>query len=168
MKKWGLASASAVGAAVVAGVLGFALFRPSEEDRIRRVLDRLGKAVMVKADDNILVRTGRVRSELKETVTDDVYVDVADLNVRVTNRVALAERATQAGLAFQTADYTLVGTVIKVDESATTAKVDAVAIVTASRGGERKVDQRPVHFLLRNDGQWRVTTIDVAPSQRQE
>jgi hypothetical protein len=42
------------------------------------------------------------------------------------------------------------------------AQVDAIARVTASRGGERKVDKRSVHFLVRKDGDWNVSTIDVA------
>jgi hypothetical protein len=33
------------------------------------------------------------------------------------------------------------------------------------RGGERKIDKRPVHFLLRNDSGWKITTIDVATSR---
>jgi len=44
-------------------------------------------------------------------------------------------------------------------------KVDALAVVTGERGGERRVDKRPVHFLLRKDGDWRITTIDVAPAR---
>jgi hypothetical protein len=43
--------------------------------------------------------------------------------------------------------------------------VDGVALVTAIRGGERKVDKRDVHFLLRKDGAWKVSTIDVASVQ---
>ncbi|HSO32661.1 MAG TPA: nuclear transport factor 2 family protein [Labilithrix sp.] len=163
MKKWAIVAGCAVAAAIA---IWFTLFRPSEEDRVRKVLDRFAKAVAVKADDNILARTGRLRSELKETVTDDVYVDVSDLNIRVTSRGALVEDATKAGLVFQSADCSLTGMTIKIDDTATTAKVDALAVVTGERGGERRVDKRPVHFLLRkNDGEWRITTVDVAPAR---
>lgn len=161
MKKWAIVAGCAAAAAIA---LWLTVFRPSEEDRIRKVLDRFAKAVQVKPDDNILARAGRLRSELKETVADDVYVDVSDLNIRVTNRAALVENATKAGLVFQSADCSLTGMTIKVDENATTAKVDGLAVVTGERGGERKVDRRPVHFLLRKDGDWRITTIDVATS----
>jgi hypothetical protein len=129
------------------------------------VLDRFAKGVAVKTDDNILARAGRVKTELKETVADDVYVDVADLNVRVTNRQALAEAAMKASMVFTSADCELTSMTIKVDDSATTAKVDALALVTGVRGGERKIDKRPVHFLLRKDGTWKITTIDVASSR---
>jgi hypothetical protein len=162
MKKWAIVAGCA---AVAAVALWLTVFRPSEEDRIRGVLDRFTKAVTVKRDDNILSRAGRVNSELKETVADDVYVDVSDFNIRVTNRKDLAENATKAGLLFTSADCELTSMTIKVDDSATTAKVDALAIVTGDRGGDHKVDKRPVHFLLRKDGSWKITTIDVATSR---
>ena len=163
MKKWAIVAGCAAAAAIA---LWFTLFRPSEEDRIRKVLDRFAKAVQVKPDDNIIARAGRIKSELKETVADDVYVDVSDLNIRVSNRPALVENATKASLVFQSAECDLTGMTIKVDEKATTAKVDALAVVTGDRGGERKVDKRPVHFLLRKDGDWRITTIDVSASRQ--
>jgi hypothetical protein len=163
MKKWAIVAGCA---AVAAVALWLTVFRPSEEDRIRKVLDRFAKAVAVKENDNIISRAGRVNSELKETVADDVYVDVADFNVRVTNRKDLAENATKAGLMFTSADCELTSMTIKVDDSATTAKVDALALVTGSRNGERKVDKRPVHFLLRKDGSWKITTIDVATARQ--
>ncbi len=163
MKKWAIVAGCA---AVAAVALWLTVFRPSEEDRIRKVLDRFAKAVAVKADDNILSRGGRINSELKETVADDVYVDVSDFSIRVTNRKDLAENATKAGLLFTSADCELTSMTIKVDDSATTAKVDALAIVTGNRGGERKIDKRPVHFLLRKDGSWKITTIDVASTRQ--
>jgi hypothetical protein len=164
MKKWAIVAGCLAAAAVA---LWLTVFRPSEEDKVRRVLDRFAKAVAVKQDDNVLARMGRLKSELKETVADDVYVVVPDLNIRVTSRATLVEDAAKAGLVFQTADCDLTSLTIKVDDSATTAKVDALALVTGTRGGERKVDKRPVHFLLRKDGEWRITTIDVATSREE-
>jgi len=164
MKKWGIVAACA---AVAAVALWFTVFRPSEEDRIRKVLDRFAKVVAVKPDENILSRVGRLNSVLKETVSDDIYVVVPDLNIRVTTRADLAQNAAKAGLVFQSADCDLTGMVIKVDDAATVAQVDAVAVVTGSRSGETKIDKRPVHFNLRKDGDWRITSVDVA-SSRQE
>jgi hypothetical protein len=164
MKKWAIVAGCLAAAAVA---LWLTVFRPSEEDKVRKVLDRFAKAVAVKQDDNILARMGRLKSELKETVADDVYVVVPDLNIRVTSRATLVENAAKAGLVFQTADCDLTSMTIKVDDSATTAKVDALALVTGTRGGERKVDKRPVHFLLRKDGEWRITTVDVATSREE-
>jgi len=166
MKKWAIVAACA---AVAAIALYFTVFRPSEDDRVRKVLARFAKAVTVKPDDNILARAGRLNTELKATVSDDVFVVIPDLNIRVASRVALSENATKAGLVYQSAECDLTGMTIKIDDAATTAKVDALAVVTGSRAGDRKVDKRPVHFLLRkDDGDWRITTIDVAPSRADE
>lgn len=162
MKKWAIVAGCAAGAAIV---LWFTFLRPSDEDRIRDVLNRFAKAVAVKRDDNVLARAGRIKSELKETVSDGVYVDVADLSIRVSNRKDLADKAVQAAGVFSTASCELTGMTIKVDDSKTSAKVDALAIVTGERGGERKIDKRSVHFLLRKDGTWKITTIDVAAAR---
>lgn len=157
-KRWAVAAGCALVAAVV---VWFTLFRASEEDRINATLRRLVKAVMVKEGDNVISRTARIKSELREAVDDDVRVDVPDLGIRVTGRQALVEKAAQAGLFFSSADCELVGSRIQIDESATTAKVDTTAVFTGVRGGERRVDRRDVHLILRKDGDWRVTTIDV-------
>ncbi len=157
-RRWVVAAGCAVVAAIV---IWLTLFRPSEEDRIKATLSRLVKAVMVKEGDNILSRTARIKSELKDAVDDDVRVDVPDLHIRVTGRQALVEKAAQAGLFFTSADCELVGSRIQIDESATMAKVDTTAVFTGVRSGERRVDRRDVHLILRKDGDWRVSTIDV-------
>ena len=163
MKKWAIVAGCA---AVAAVALWFTVFRPSEEDRVRQTLDRFAKALAIKADDNILSRTGRLKSELKETVSDDVYVVVPDMNVRSVTRASLVENAVKASMIYNTATCELTGMTIKIDDSATTAKVDALALVAAQSGGEKKVDKRPVHFLLRkDDGTWHITTVDVAASR---
>jgi hypothetical protein len=164
-KKWAIVA----GCALAAGIaVWLTLFRPSEEDRIRQVLARFAKAVAVKTDDNILARTGRIKSELKETVADDIYVDIPDLDVRTTTRPALVEGALKASFVYSSVSCDLTGMTIKVDDAATTAKVDALAIVTGERGGEKRIDKRPVHFLLRKDeGAWKITTIDVATATPQ-
>ena len=154
------------GAAVlVAALLAWFLSRPSEEQRVRATLERFVKVVAVKDGDNIIARTGRIRSGMKEIVDDLVHVEVPDLSLRVTGREALADGATKAGLVYSSADAELVGLEIKIDEPATTAKVDGTVLVAGVRGGERRIDKRRVHFLLRKDGDWRITTIDVAPAE---
>lgn len=161
MKKWAIVAGCASAAAVAAWLT---LFRPSEEDRIREVLKRFANAVAVKPGDNVLSRADRVKSELKETVAEDVHADVTDFAIRVSSRAALAEKAVQAPMVFTSADCELTDFTIKVDESSVSAKVDTVAFVTGVRGGERTADKRPVHFLLRKEGGWKITTIDVGSS----
>ena len=158
VKRWMVAAGCAVIGAIV---LWLTLFRASEEDQIKKTLDRLVKTVMVKEGDNIISRTARLKSELAEIVDDDVRIDVPDLHISTTGRKELVEKAAQAGVMFSSADCELTNTRIQIDEGATTAKVDAIAVFTGVRGGDRRVDRREVHFLLRKDGHWRVTTIDV-------
>ncbi len=160
MKRWGVAAACAVVAAIV---LYVTVFHASDEDRIRQVLARLAKAVAVKEDDNILARNGRIKSELKDIVTDLVSVDVAELNLRVTGRPDLAENATKIGVVYASATVDFTQMAMTIDEASASAKVDCVAIVTGSRGGEKRSDKRDVHFRLHKEGSWRITTIDVLP-----
>lgn len=158
-RRWPLLAASA---AVLAVALYFTFFRASEEDRIRAVLGELTRVVSVKEGDTLFSRAARLRSGMKDIVDDDVRVNVSELGIDVRGRAKLADDATRAGLAFQSAAVTLAGTTIKLDPAGTLAHVDATALVTAVRGGERRVDKRDVHFLLRKDGAWKVSTIDVA------
>jgi hypothetical protein len=158
----------ALGCALVAGVaLYFTFFRDTDEERIKKVLSRFAKVVSVKADDNVLSRTGRLRSELKTVVDDGVRVTVPELNVRSSGRKQLEDDAARAGLAFSEAECEFGSVAIKLDEGATFATVDAIAVVTGVRGGERKVDRRDVHFLVRKDGDWKITSIDVLPQPRE-
>lgn len=159
-RRWMVVLACAVVASVA---LYLTFFRSSDEDRIRKVLGELAKVVAIKDGDTIISRTARVRGGLKEIVDDDVRVNVAELNIDVRGRAKLEEDAIKVGLLYQSADCDLTSVSIKLDPQATVATVDAVALVTASRGGERRVDKRDVHFLLRKDGDWRISTIDVAP-----
>ncbi len=156
-----LAAASLV--AIVALVVF--LTRPSDEQRVKATLDRLVAIVSVKEGDTVLSRAARVRSGAKEIVDDGVRLEVPDLQLRVTGREAFVDGATKAGLLYNSATAELVSVDVKLDEAKTTAKVDATALVTGLRGAERRVDKRRVHFLLRKDGDWKVTTIDVAESE---
>lgn len=159
MKKWHLV----LGCAILASVaLGLTFFRTSEEDQIKKTLEELVRIVAVKEGDTLISRAARLRSQLKDVVADDVRVDVSELGLDVRGRQKLADDATKAGLMFQRADCALVHLSIKVDPGGTVATADGVALVTAVRGGERRGDERDVHFLLRKDGAWKVSTIDVA------
>jgi hypothetical protein len=163
-KRWGVIA----GCLVVAGVaVWLTLFRASEEDRVRATLNELAKIVAVKEGDTLLSRLARLRSRLPEVVDDDVRVNVAELRIDVTGRRQLEEDAAKAGLVFQSADCAFTNLTIRVDPGGVLATVDGLALVTANRGGERKVDERDVHFLLRKDGDWKISTIDVAPPRRE-
>jgi hypothetical protein len=165
MKKWSVIAGCA---AIALVVLGLTFFRSSDEDKVRKTLVTFGQIVMVKEGDTIISRTARLRDRLKDVVDDDVRVNVSELNIDVRGRPKLEEDAAKAGLLYAKADVDFTNVVIKIDPQVTMATVDAVALVTATRGGERQVDKRDVHFLLRKDGviggiiDWKITTIDVA------
>lgn len=143
--------------------LYFTFFRESDENAIKRVLSEFATIVSVKNGDTIISRTVRMRSKMKDVVTDDVTAHVAEMNVDVRGREKLEDDAVKVGLVYASADCAFVVRKLEVDPAGTLAKVDATALVTANRGGERKVDKRDVHFLLRKDGGWKIDSIDVAP-----
>lgn len=158
----------ATGVCAVIGVIAlcFTFFGSSPEDRVKQTLGELAKIVSVKEGDTILSRTARLRSRMKEVVDDNVFVNVAELGIDVRGRRQLEDAAAKAVVMYQSADCLFTKLVIKIDEPQVIANVDGVALVTAQQGGERKIDERAIHFLLRkDDGVWRVTTIDVAPKK---
>jgi hypothetical protein len=162
------ALAVGIACAMLAAIaLYFTFFSASPEDRVRKTLSEFAAIVSVKDGDTLISRTARLRSRLKDVVDDDVRVDVDELRIDVRGRRDLEDAAIKTGLMFQSADCVFAKLAIKLDAPETLATVDGVALVTALRGGERKVDERAVHFLLRKDGAWRITTIDVAPPKNE-
>lgn len=159
-RRWLVAAACA---AVAAVVLYFTFFGKSDEDQIRKALTTLTKAVAVRENENPIARLGRIKSDLKDVVADDVSVDVRELDIRVTGRPKLAENATQVAAVYTSASCDVGGLTIKIDPTGNSAKVDGVAELSGVTRGERRSDRRDVHFLLRKDGGWKITSIDVLP-----
>ena len=153
----------AIACAAVAGVALWLTFaRGSDEDRIRKTLDDLGAIVAVKDGDTVLSRVGRLRSRMKDVVVDDVHANVSELGIDVRGRSKLEDEAARGGLIYSRAGVTFSAVSIKLDPAGTVATVDALAVVTAERGGERRAEKRDVHFLFQKDGDWKISTIDVA------
>lgn len=156
-----------VGACLLAAgvALYLTFFRDSEEERIRKVLTELTRMIEVKDGENVLGRTARLRSKTQDLVEDDVRVTLSERSLDVRGRKDFEDNATRLGLLYQKASCELTRVKVRVDPNAATgsiATVDADAVLTAVRGGERKADRRAVHFLLRKDGGWRVSSIEVA------
>ena len=154
-------------AAVASVALWLTFFRASDEDRIRKVLTELARTVSVKEGDTLLSRTGRLRSHLKDLVDEDVRVNVSEIAMDVRGRRDFEENAAKVGLLYTAADCDFSNLAIKVDPAGTVATVDAVAVVTATSRGERRSEKRDVHFLLHKDGDWKISTIDVAVPKRE-
>lgn len=140
----------------------FTLFRASDDDQIKKTLSEFASIVTVKPNDTILSRTARMRSRMKDVVRDDVSVRVEELHIDVRGREKLEDQAAKAGLVYQDAECTFIDTRIEIDPAQSFAKVDTTALVTAKVGGDRKIDKRPVHVLLRKDGRWLIDTMDVS------
>jgi len=156
-RKWIISA----GCAVVAAIAAYFFTLPSDEDQIKKCLSTFASIVSVKENDTIISRTARMRSRMQEVVRDDVQVTVEELSIDVRGREKLEDDAAKAGLAYSDAECTFIGTKIEIDPAKTFAKVDATAVVTAKSGGERKVDKRDVHFLLRKDDGWKIDTLRV-------
>lgn len=151
---------------LVAGIaIYFTLTRPSDEDKIKKVLSDFAAIVTVKPDDTIISRTARLRSKMKDVARDDIAVRVDEMHVDIRGREKLEDDAAKAGLMYSDASCTFINTKIEIDPAATFAKVDTTALVTAKAGGDRKVDKRAVHVLLRKDGDWKIDTLDVASAE---
>jgi hypothetical protein len=163
-KKIAIAGACLVVAAIA---LYLTFFRASDEDKIKKCLSELAKTVEVKEGDTIISRTSRMRTKFKDFVDDDVTVNVEELNIDVRGRKKLEDDAAKAGLMYSAANVEFVSTKLKLDAGGIVATVDTTAVVTATKGGERQADKRDVHLLLRKDGDWKITSIDVMrPSQQ--
>ncbi|MCA9639350.1 MAG: hypothetical protein H6718_15640 [Polyangiaceae bacterium] len=155
--------------ALVAGVLGtgligYAFFTDeSEEERVRSVLSRFGRAVSVEADQtNPLARLAFVNGEFKETVDPDVHASVPELRNLKQGRQSLAEMAVQSGQLFRTATVEFSNCDIQVGNAG--AKADCVGHLTGvNRSGEPRKEERTVHFELREqDGAWMIQSIIVS------
>ena len=163
MKKYAIVAGCVVVAAVA---LFLTFFRASDEDRIKKSLSEFAALVEVKEGDTIISRTSRMRSRMKNYVDDDVTVNIEELSMDVRGRTKFEDDAAKAGLMYVSASVEFVGTKLKLDQGGNVATIDTTAVVTAKRGGERQADRRDVHFLLRKDGDWKITSIDVMrPSQ---
>jgi hypothetical protein len=156
-----------IGAALVAisAVLYFVFVAGTDEERIRKVVDRLAQAVEVRTDDtNPLVRAARVKNTLEQLVDPDVHLSVPELGSRQ-GRGGLVELGAQASAGYSRVTIDPHDLSIKLDPSKTTAKVSGRATVRGTlRTGEDRNDERAFELLMRkDDGAWRVSTITVWP-----
>ncbi len=153
-------------AVAIAAAIYFGFFARSDEEQIRKAVARLAHAVEVRPDDsNVIVRTARVRSELNEVLDENVHVSVPELTNLRQGRREVAEAASQASLAYRSAEIDVADLQIKFDPTHESAKAGGRATLRATtRAGEDRRDMRAVDFLLRKDGgAWRITSVTVWP-----
>jgi hypothetical protein len=149
-------------AAVVVAIGVTVALWPNDEAKICAQLERLAKAVRVEEGENLLLHTASLNRALEAVLTDDVHVTIPDLPVGP-GRSGVLELAGKAPLFVRTFDVRFGSYEIKIDPSATTAKVGATATIDATdTRGARRYDRRAVDFLMRkDDGTWRATSITV-------
>ncbi len=164
MKRW-----LAIGA-VVLGLIAvlYAVFsRPSDEERIRAVIDRLARVVSVSPDEkNVVIRAARLKRDFAEILTKDVAVTIPELTSLRGGRDELAGVGARAGSYYQSADISISDVEIEIDDKKTRAQVRSVATLTGSRGAELERDERRVRFeLVQRDGDWLIDAIRVGAAE---
>jgi hypothetical protein len=156
----------AIGALLMgaASVSYFRYFAGSDEEQIRKVIERAARAVEVKdGDANPIVQLARVRDALDPLLEQDAHVNVAELPLGARHgRREVAELVTQATIVLRSASVDVHDLEIKLDSNRTTAEVGARKTVRGTwRTGQTRRDERAVNFLLRKDGAWRIQSITV-------
>ena len=158
MKKWLVTAAILL---VTIGVVVYVVVAPSEEQKIRKVVQRLARTVEPHPSANPILEFARIKSEFDELLTERVEVAIPELCDIPSARKDLAQAAVQAGSRFGVADIELIDIVIKVDDAKLRADVDTTASFRRSTSALSR-EERRVHFSLRNDDRWRVSSINVS------
>ncbi len=146
---------------VLGGVVAWTILRPSDEAKIRKVLERLVHAVEPRPNANPVFELGRVKGEFSEILTERVEVSIPDIGGVPSGRNELAQAAVAAGGRFGVGDLELSVSEIKLDEAHTRADVDSI-VRMKRQGSALTREERRVHFSLRNDDGWRVTSVNVS------
>ncbi len=157
-----------VAALLAVGLVVAALFRSSDEGRIRAKLVTLTTAVRVTSDDvnaNPIARFARVNDAFGAIFEPDVRVSIPELTGLGAGRRALAEAASQSPRYFTSFEVELDPVTIKMDEARTSALVAATAHLRATEpGAAKRRDERAVDFrFAKSDGEWRITSVTVWP-----
>jgi hypothetical protein len=150
--------------AVLAGVVYFAVFRASDEEKIRAQLAKLSESVEVKeGGSNPVFRKARLDADFEKIFDEDVRVSIPDLSSTKPGRANLVALAMQASVWARSASVELSKIEVKLDDAHQSAKVGATATVRAVSGsGRNERDERAVDFrFAKIDGTWKITSLTV-------
>ena len=153
------------GGALGLALIGYALFAgESDDELIQARLTQLEQAVQVDGQENAVMRGARVNKHFKEIFEKDVVVRIPELTSLAKGRQGLSAVATKAGTYFQSAEVDFDDVEIQIDGSKVGALVIASAQLDAVQGGRPRRDQRRVTLRFsKNDGEWQIASINVAP-----
>jgi hypothetical protein len=160
---------SRVALAVIAlsvALLAYVMFGSSDEDKVVSRVKELASAIETRADESILFRTARINKTFKESLEPDVTFRAPELPPSSGLR-ELALLAAEAGQRFGSVRLSVGATDVHVDHDL--ARAVAEITLTSERGNELHGDRRSVRFELRREGgDFRVSSIDVAPKSGEQ
>lgn len=149
----------AIGAALCLAALAWALLGDSDEEKIRARLHQVAHAVGSKQGENLAFRALRLKSALQESLEPTVLFTAPELRASK-GLQELTQLAAGAPRMFGDFDLSISDAEITIDEATQHATVVAEATLTGLSDQLRR-EARRVRFTLRkNDGEWRVSTID--------
>jgi hypothetical protein len=160
-----------VGIAIVAIGVAIAIwalfFRGSEEDRIRAAIVKAAAAVKVVPGENPVMRAARVKGDMADVIAKDVAFSVPELPSSDQGvgkgRDPLVGAAISIASVFEEADVTVVFSQVTIDPGGSSASATTTVTLSGLRGGQRERDIRKVSFVLRKEGEWRISEITVYP-----
>jgi len=149
-----------IGAALCLASLAWALLGDSDEEKIRARLDQLAHTVSSKEAENLAFRALRLKKALPESLESSVHFIAPELRASK-GLQELTQLAAGAPRLFGDFDVNVNSTEIAIDEAARQATVLSEVTLTGLSDQLRR-EARRVRFTLReNDGEWRVSSIDV-------
>ncbi len=152
--------------ALVVGIVAYLVLRPDDESRIRSKLKALAAALQIKEADmqvNPIGRMAHVSGAFEPLFEPDVRASVPDVPLLEGGRRGLISAVTAAPGYVRTLDVDFDDVTVKLNASATSAAVGAIASVKMTdRNGRVRDGKRAVDFqFVRPDGEWRITTATV-------
>jgi hypothetical protein len=165
MKRWIAVVAVVLG---LGGILLAIFLAPNDEEKIRGQLDRLGQSASVDPEEkNPVARGIRIKKDFEDIFTENVAVSAPELASPGKGRDGVVSAATRAGTYYQNADISFSNVKVELDGSKSRAKVNAVATLTGSRGGELQHETRDVIFdFAKYDGDWLIDSVTVKAPEK--
>ncbi|HEV8550111.1 MAG TPA: hypothetical protein VGQ57_13800 [Polyangiaceae bacterium] len=147
-------------------LLAYVIFGSSDEDKVVLRVKELASAVETRADESLLFRTARINKVFKESLEPDVTFRAPELPSKSGIR-ELGLLAAEAGQTFGSVRLSVGATDVHVDHEL--ARAVSEITLTSERGNELHGDRRSVRFELRREGgDFRVSSIDVAPKSGEQ
>ncbi len=147
------------GAAALAYLL---VFRPSDEDRVRRQVTALQSAVGIDAAErDPRARPLRIQQTFRQVFTRSVQVDIADLVEDMHGRDELAGMAVSAAETFRSFTLEFTNVRVEIDGPSQLGRVSARATLDGTdHDGQPQREARDVTMLFtEQDGEWRIDSI---------